>query len=67
MNNELNIYFLINPLILCPTVENVKSVFCFKLNGVPPFVGFERINARHTHSPQALVTYGTTYTFENTL
>ena len=45
-------------LNLWPSVENVKTVLCFKLNSVLRYWGPERIDAGHTYYRQARVTYG---------
>ena len=45
-------------LNLWPSVENVKTVLCFKLNSVLRYWGPERIDAGHTYYRQAWVTYG---------
>ena len=45
-------------LNLWPSVENVKTVLCLKLNSVLRYWGPERIDAGHTYYRQARVTYG---------
>ena len=45
-------------LNLWPSVENVKTALCFKLNSVLRYWGPERIDAGHTYYRQAWVTYG---------
>ena len=49
------------------TVENVKSVFCFKLNGVPPIVDLKESMPDTLTAPRLKVTYGTKYSLEITL